>query len=139
MELLSEIRSKFAETSSGTAQKLVSTSELFPAWVLRIDGWYGVGIPYDSENKVTEHFADAKLWSATVSFGGEPKCLLILGSQNESYRQKFASICSQFVEPGLNGCQRADLIKDPLKWWNNWKNLIGNAVIEKHPYSVLAE
>lgn len=65
--------------------------------------------------------------------------VLMLTSNVEALRYEFAAVCAQFVDPGKNGEERDMLIKEPAGWWNNWKNLLGNAVHDKTPYSVLGE
>ena len=54
-------------------------------------------------------------------------------------RYEFASICTQFVDPGICGDGRRRLCLDPLEWWKNWKELLGNKISEKKPYSVIGE
>jgi hypothetical protein len=65
--------------------------------------------------------------------------LLLLTSTQENYRHEFATICAQFVDPGKDGADRQALQSDPLVWWTRWRDLLGNAVRVKSPYSVLGE
>ena len=57
----------------------------------------------------------------------------------EDYRYEFASLCTEFVEPGENGDNRQEILTNPYKWWERWKELVGNTSREKRAYNVIAE
>lgn len=139
MSLVEEIRAAFATSQRGQALSLNKVSLEYPAWVLRFDGWYGVGIPYDNTNVVSEKFANAKLFTRHMVLGDENYNLLILASTEESLRMEFAAICAEYCEAGISGERRAKLINNPLNWWKSWRNLIGNAVRIKKVYSIISE
>jgi Putative PD-(D/E)XK family member, (DUF4420) len=54
-------------------------------------------------------------------------------------RQEFAVVCAQFLEPGEGGEERETVVSDPAGWWKRWRELLGNALRENKPYSVLGE
>jgi hypothetical protein len=43
------------------------------------------------------------------------------------------------VTPGTDGAERAQLLADPLDWWEKWRHLLGNAVVNQTSYATLAE
>lgn len=43
------------------------------------------------------------------------------------------------LSPGINGSDRKDLLDNPIGWWEKWKELLGNSIYEKKPYSIIAE
>lgn len=139
MDLLAEIRNLFAETKRNQAIAITSIDNNVPAWVLRYDDWYGVGIPMNSDIKILERFSNVKMWSNPMMIGQKETTLLLLTSTIESLRYEFASVCAQFVDPGKEGLERRKLINNPTEWWNRWKTLLGNAVQEKTTYSILGE
>jgi hypothetical protein len=128
----------FAAIKKNRAIPIQSVSNEHPAWVLRYDDWYGVGIPYEGQT-ISERFNSVKLWSNTIIIGKYETTLLLLTSKTESLRYEFASICAQFIDPGIDGIYRREITSRPAQWWMKWKSLLGNAVRDKESYSILAE
>ena len=139
MDILEELRGFFASRFDGAAI-VRSLPADYPGYAIRWrDGSYGVAIDWQGDRQISEHFANAHLLSRETKVDKEDKCFLMLVSYKEVYRNEFASVCAQFLDPGKDGVDRELLLADPLKWWNNWKQLLGNASIDKLPYSVLCE
>ncbi|MGP4106771.1 PD-(D/E)XK motif protein [Virgibacillus sp. L01] len=139
MELAEQIRRKFANLSKGNASIVEGIGELYASWAIKFQDSYGVGIEVDSEIKINESFANVSYYTADFIIEGENKYLLLLSSQDESLRNEFAGICALFLEPGENGDKRGQLKANPINWWLNWKNLIGNRNVEKTIHGVLGE
>lgn len=137
MELLEEIKQFFA--SSYGAAALTSLPDEYPAYGIRKGNDFGVAVRWDRDEPVSEHFSTAHLHTEKAYLPGESIQLLMLTMDVEEYRNEFACVCAQFVDPGKDGEERKKLIEDPVRWWNNWKNLLGNVVSNKPPYSVLCE
>lgn len=138
MEILDEIRLAFATVKKRSAQKIIST-EPYDCWVLKSDDWYGVGVPAVGQEDLSERFVDARLWSDDMMIDNIDTRLILLTSTQVNYRHEFAAICAQFVDPGKGGVDRKALQINPLEWWARWRDLLGNAVKVKSPYSVLGE
>lgn len=138
LNILEEIRECFASTQKG-ARILKSISTKYPAIVIRIVDGYGVAVPFKDDRAISEKFANAKIFSKRISIDGIEQNYLILSCCLDSLRYEFATVCAQFVEPGIDGIDRINLIKDPLEWWKQWKMLLGNSISDKKPYSVIAE
>ncbi len=109
------------------------------AWVFREDGRFGVAVPLVTKAWITEFFAGAKLGTVERDVGGRIRTLLRLDSGCEALRNEFAVVCAQFIDPGLEGHERATLIADPLAWWNRWRQLLGNTNRNRQAYSALGE
>jgi len=139
MRILQEIRDCFAALGKNQAFKIRSLPEEYSAWVIRKDDWIGVGIPIRSKQLVSERFSSVRLWSDNLVINNQDISLLILSSTEESLKYEFASICAQFIDPGDDGIYRAQLIRNPTEWWDRWRNLLGNSIKDKKPYSVLGE
>jgi len=133
-----EIQKHFAGGDPNHAYILESVGDKFPAWVIRTDSEYGVAIPYEGE-KINENFANAYFYSDFRSIGDNKQTYLFLTCPFESLRNEFAQVCSNFVDPGEEGKNRLEILILPLSWWLRWRNLIGNAIVEKMPYAVLGE
>lgn len=138
MEILEEIREYFASTQNG-AREIKSLSHDYPAIVIRNNEGYGVAIEFDDERDISEKFVTCRLFSRNMAIGGIEKKYLILSCILDSLRYEFAIVCAQFLEPGIDGVDRKNLMKEPLDWWKKWRELMGNAISSKEAYSVIAE
>ena len=136
--LVADIRNRFTDRRGGHTHRL-SVSDSFPAWTLRIDDWFGVAVAYDGQT-INEEFYSVSLSTISLSIDTIPsRNYLILKSTNEKARLEFAVVCADFVDPGDSGNKRRKLLDDPLSWFSTWKELLGNSLHEKAPYSVLGE
>lgn len=138
MGILEEIREYFASTQNG-ARNIKNLSIKYPAIVIRNNEWYGVAVEFDDTRDISERFANCRLSTRNMAIGGVEKKYLILSCMLESLRYEFATVCAQFVEPGINGVDRKNLMTKPLDWWENWRELMGNEISNKEAYSVIAE
>lgn len=138
MGILEEIREYFASTQNG-AREIKSLSNDYPAIVIRNNEGYGVAIEFDDARDISEKFANSRLFSRNMAIGGVEKKYLILSCMLDSLRYEFATVCAQFVEPGIDGADRKNLMAEPLDWWKKWRELLGNAISSKEAYSVIAE
>lgn len=140
MDIVDEIREIFATQINGF-RLITGIDSKYIAYAIRLDGFFGVAIPFDRDVIVAEHFSGAELHTRARVLGdsGVEKTFLELTCIYNDLRNEFASLCAQFVAPGEHGCERARIIEDPLSWWNNWRKLLGNRSSEKKAYSVIAE
>lgn len=138
MKILEEIREYFASTQNG-ARKIKSLPNDYPAMVIRNNEGYGVAIEFNDSRDISEKFANSRLFSRNISIGGIEKKYLILSCMLDSLRYEFATVCAQFVEPGIEGVDRKNLMTEPLDWWKKWRELMGNTISSKEAYSVIAE
>jgi hypothetical protein len=123
MELLNEIRNSFAQLKNNKAIKIGCVARPYRAWVLRHDNWYGVAIPYENADVISERFSNVHLWSKTMIIEGYEEQLLLLTSDAEELRNEFATVCAQFCDTGHDGNERNSLSADPYAWWEKWKDL----------------
>jgi hypothetical protein len=125
----------------GYAQKLqIPLGEDFPAWTVHFKEGYGVAIPYDGSDDINESFASAKIRSMTINFkSGETRNAIVLITNSETIKIPFASLCEALVDPGEKGERRESIETDPVSWWKEWKELLGNKNIDDRIYDVLGE
>lgn len=139
MELLKEIRLNFAAKIEGR-RKVENLPSKYPAWTFRINEEFGVAIENINDIKIVEKFANSKIASRMfIDENGNDLNMIILSCDQENLRNEFAILCAYFVDPGNHGEVRKELLTNTIKWWEKWKELIGNAIINKKPYSVLGE
>ena len=137
--MLDEIRRGFANLADGVILGVESLPGAYPGWIFRESGSFGVAIEVADDVLVSERFSGARLFTAKREFGGHVRYLLRLESKRESLRHQFASICTEFLDPGENGVMRKKLASDPLEWWTDWRELLGDAVRSEAAYGVLGE
>ncbi len=140
MNLLEEIRNGLANLpDSGSMLRLQALPEDSPAWIFREGCLYGVAVLISADHTVCERFAGACLATEQRIVDGTLCHLLRLASSIEALRNEFAVVCAQMVDPGAGGTERQALLLSPLDWWERWRQLLGNAVINQSSYSVLGE
>lgn len=141
MKLVHEIREKFSHLSlsDNTFYKLESLSADARAWVLRIEGEYAVGIEIAKEQKVNESFSSVSYYTQGFHVDGTEKNLLVLSNSAVHLRSEFAGIAAMFLEPGGKNIKRNELLDHPHKWWESWKDLLGNKNIDSTVHGIVGE
>ena len=138
--LLKEIQAGFANLDqSGRMLPITAMPAICPAWVFREGNKFGVAIECTKLLKISEGFAGARLRTVELVLSGEHRYFLRLESSMEWLRNEFGLICEHMVSVESGIGERDALLADPLIWWQRWRHLLGNALVEKHGYAVLAE
>lgn len=112
----------------------------YPAWTVRFVDGYGVAVPYAGED-VNESFANARIFSTDnimVSPGVMQRSLVLI-TASSGIEHPFATLCSELIDPGIDGSARTAIISDPVAWWKKWKELLGNKTVDARIYDVLGE
>ena len=110
-----------------------------PAWVFREGDRFGVAVECPGHLDISEGFAGAKLRTVERVVAGQHRRFLRLESSIEWLRNEFGLICEHMISVGSGTAVRQALLTDPLVWWHRWRHLLGNAVVDKHGYDLLAE
>ena len=139
MRVIDEIREGFASLDTNGARLISALPIDYPAYVLRTNDGYGVAIKVDESYEISERFNSCRFHTGQLRMDGNVKNYLMLDSMFEDYRFEFASLCTEFVEPGKNGENRKSILSDPYVWWERWRELVGNTSREKRVYNVIAE
>lgn len=137
--LLKEIREGFANLDqTGRMLPIKAMPATCPAWVFREGDRFGVAIECTEPLKISEGFWGASLRTVDRVVAGQQRRFLRLESSIEWLRNEFGLICEHMVSVE-SGTSRQALLADPLVWWQRWRHLLGNALVDKHGYDVLAE
>ena len=139
MKLVEEIREGFASVKKDGALAIKALPPEYPAFIIRIPDGFGTAICVPEDMEVAERFNNCCLKTGQLSLDGNAANYLMLTSAFEEFRYEFASLCAEFVEQGNNGENRKLILEDPIKWWKNWKALVGNSDKEQRAYSTIAE
>lgn len=140
MNLTETIKNNFNKGYFNKAMLIEGINPEYPAWTIKQDDYVGVFVPYFKEDDFSEHFSSVKIKTfRNVDVDGTEYDILMLICSDMHLRNEFASICSQFAEPGDNGNSRDFLINNPEEWWNHWKNLLGNVTSNTEIYPLIGE
>lgn len=139
--LTDEIRSNWEIDIIGHAQPIPSLANSdYPAWTVKFVDGYGVAIPYDGQQDINENFANARIYSSVIRFNAETEQkALLLTTESYDIAVPFSALCAELVDPGEGGIFRSEITSSPVRWWREWKNLLGNKSIDDRVYDVLGE
>lgn len=139
-DLLKEIQEGFANLDqSGRILPIKAMPAACPAWVFREGDRFGVAVECPEPLEISEGFAGAKLRTVERVVAGKHQRFLRLESSIEWLRNEFGLICEHMISVESGIAVRQALLADPLAWWQRWRHLLGNALVDKHGYDVLAE
>ena len=136
-----EIRNNWLTDIVGYAQSIKSLENgAYPAWTVKFEDGYGVAIPVDSNVVLNEGFAGARIKTMTIQFSPDnQQNAVVLLSDTPSMAIPFSTLCEALIMPGEHGEVRNKILNNPLAWWKEWKELLGNRNIDERIYDVLGE
>ncbi len=139
--LTEELINNWAGSPSGMFMKVVSlTNARYETWTMKNRSEYGVAVPIESDEEISEYFSGAHLYTdKKVLNDKDEKNILFLTSDKEDILEPFAALCAEMITPGNDGEFRKELEKNPLAWWSSWKELLGNKNVDCRAYDVLGE
>lgn len=105
------------------------------AYAIRNSEWYGVAIKNINNIEISEEFSSCAIKNKYISVGNKADNFLVLFCTDDMIRNKFATLSVDFV------CSenRVQILADPFAWWQEWKQLLGNAISNKKVYDIIAE
>lgn len=116
------------------------TNEGYESWTMRNQEEYGVVVPIEATEDISEYFSGAHLYTEKKILNDkEEKTLLFLTSKKEEIVEPFSALCAELINPGKDGELRNELVHNPLAWWAQWKELLGNRNVDFRAYDVLGE
>ncbi len=139
--LTEELINNWAGSPSGMFMNVVSlTNAGYETWTMKNRSEYGVAVPINSDEEISEYFSGAHLYTdKKILNDEEEKTILFLTSEKEDILEPFAALCAELITPGTNGELRMELEHNPLVWWASWKELLGNKNVDFRAYDVLGE
>ena len=140
MDYINAIKNNFNRGYFGKAMPVAGLPDDYPAWTIKRNEWYGVAVRTDNPAAFSEKFSSTRIWTLqSAEINGVTMDLLMLTCSDADLRNEFAVICSQFVDPGINGDDRKNLVASPVTWWDNWKSLLGNSASSTEVYMKIGE
>ncbi len=139
--LSEEIRNNWATDIIGYAQSIKSLeNSSYPAWTVKFEDGYGVAIPIQDNILLNESFAGARIKTMTIHISSETtQNAIVLLTNTPGIVIPFSTLCEALVMPGEGGEFRNAISINPLAWWKEWKELLGNRNIDERIYDVLGE
>lgn len=135
-DVTEKLRTHFANVAPGKRIRLVGPDFAPDSWVLRVDGSsVSVAVPVISNKRFDEVFNKIRIHTVQGDQTGTSPPMVYLTCLDYSQRETFATVASHFLAAEYRGLVSAD----PVRWWNQWKELLGNTVHAEQPYTVLAE
>ena len=103
--LAKEIRDGWAATATGYASVIRSITNCgYEGWTIKTGNSYGVALPVPQDMVVSEKFAGAHLYTDTITLdGSKTRYALLLMARSEDIKIPFSSLCSELLNPGING------------------------------------
>ena len=99
-----------------------------------------IALPVPQDMVVSEKFAGAHLYTDTITLdGSKTRYALLLMARSEDIKIPFSSLCSELLNPGINGEFRKEILSSPTTWWMQWKELLGNRNVDERVYDLLGE
>lgn len=137
-EVAEEILGHWMNNRPGYSSQILSIRDCEnPAWAITFaNGEYGVAVPSNSEMLIAERFSSVRLETMMITNLTRSENLVLCSREGT---RAFAALCSEFVNPGADGAVRKALLDNPVAWWKEWKNLLGNKSVDKKVYDVLGE
>lgn len=145
MKLYDDIRMQLAGIKNNNSVLLGDLPADYPAWIVKNNDRIGIMIPCKMNEAFNNSFADIKIvYYPEVTIDGEKQSVLFLykkliDTSLHAIIDTLSMICTDFAYPGPDGRKRHEIIDNPIQWWKNWKNLMGNKKSDTPSYSVLAE
>ena len=112
----------------------------YETWTTKNRLEYGVAVPIDSDEEISEYFSGSHFYTERkVLNEDEERNILFLTCDREDIIEPFSALCTELISPGTDGEFRRELEKNPLAWWAQWKELLGNKNVDCRAYDVLGE
>lgn len=138
--LAQQIIENWDTSAKGYAAEIIMLFEVgYPAWTIKTNEVYGVAIPLPDNVEVAEKFSGAKLYNDIIELNGQKENVLLLVTELEDIKYPFATLCAELITPGDAGILRREVEENPVNWWKQWKELLGNKNIDERVYDVLGE
>lgn len=130
--MINKIKEVFAAIMPNT-KRAVSINNKNTFYVFQENNTYGVFVTYNGYENIDEKFASIRLYTGNV----DGKNVLLLSCNNKLLRDNFACIAADFLLCDEN--LELVVTNNPYRWFNKWKEAIGNYKKDLMVYDVIGE
>ena len=96
-------------------------------------GYKGIAIKSSNKVIINETFNKVNIMSCKINISNEVFDVVFLYTNEPILSYHYGMLCLDFLN------KKDQIIKDPLSWFNEWKDLLGNYKKEKIVYDVIGE
>lgn len=107
----------------------------YQAYAVNQGGYRGVAFDCESDTNVKESFSHVCLARAKIYLKGVWHMMIFLYTEDKYLDEHYGALCLDF----LNTKKREDIAKNPLEWFEAWKNLLGNTEKKMMIFDVIGE
>lgn len=111
--------------------KLIAPND--DCYAVNASGFRGVAIETNDNILINESFNKVDIFNCQIDVSGKRKTVVFLCTKEQTMQNQYGVLCLDFVE-------NKEVIKtEPIKWFNQWKDLIGNVKQDKMVYDFIGE
>lgn len=116
---------------------LTGSQELngYNAYVAKVDDMIGVAIPIEKDVIINEHFNKVYISNFLFKINNVDTKVIFLYTKETKMLEKYASICMNFISKE----SRDVLENNPIEWYNEWRELLGDSKSKKMVYDYIGE
>lgn len=108
-------------------------AEYINTYVVNFNGLIGVAVESNCDVNINEKFNNVSIIKAEIKRDEANRNVILLYVNENKIDGFFIKLCCAFLKDS------AMISTDPIKWYNGWKNILGNMKTEKKVYDVVAE
>lgn len=102
-------------------------------FAVNASGFKGIAIETNQEVLINESFNKVEILNCLIDIGGSSKKVVFLCTKEHEMQEQYGLLCLDFVE------HKKIIQSDPMSWFNQWKELIGNIKQDKMVYDIIGE
>ena len=107
----------------------------YGGYAVKVNDLRGVAIVVDEDVVIDEHFQNVEIKNYVFQIDGELKKVIFLSTSDEFMSPKYGAICLDFLDLE----SREQIKKEPVKWFYEWRDLLGDSKKEKLIYDIVGE
>ena len=107
----------------------------YDAYAVNTSNMRGVAIIVDSNTVINESFNQVQIKDFLFSINGKEENVVFLYTKNKEMSEKYGLLCLDFLDKK----NRKVIEHNPLKWFSEWRDLLGDSKKKKMVYDVVGE
>ncbi len=107
----------------------------YNAYIVKVDDMIGVAIPIKKNIIIKERFNKVYISNFIFKINNIDTKVIFLYTKEAKMSEKYASICLNFISKN----SREVLETNPIEWYNDWRELLGDSKSQKMIYDYIGE
>lgn len=107
----------------------------YNAYIVKVEDMIGVAIPVEKDLIINEKFNKVSIGNFLFAINDTPQKVIFLYTKETQMSEKYASLCLNFISPS----SRHTILDNPIVWYNEWSELLGNSKKNKMVYDFIGE